>query len=156
MHVIWCKYVVCRVSTHRLRTTGLDTHLTNKEDKEQLGEYLFTKYSHCFECQTRAMNILVSSYLGKFSHWAWADILVGRCTDSFRLCFYTHVGKYLCFDIHQYLFRKKTECIVMPNASRICDTAISTSGRHKTETFVAGSTSMVLKVLSAIICQVCF
>lgn len=77
------------------------------------------------------MNTLGSSHLGMFSHWAWVDSRVGRHTGSFQWCFYTHVGKYLCFDIRQYLFRKKTECIVTPNVCRINSRAINTSDWHK-------------------------
>jgi alpha-galactosidase/6-phospho-beta-glucosidase family protein len=30
MYIIGCEYVICRASAHRLRATGLDTHVTNK------------------------------------------------------------------------------------------------------------------------------
>lgn len=77
------------------------------------------------------MNTLGSSHLGMFFHWAWVDSRVGRHTGNFQWYFYTHVDKYLCSDIRQYLFRKQTECIVMWNVCRINSRAINTSGWHK-------------------------
>lgn len=76
----------------------------------QIGKHFISHTLLCwFLTQVATINIPKRSHLDMFFHWAWVDNQVGRYTDSFQRYFYTHVGRCLCFHIHQYLCRKKAE-----------------------------------------------
>lgn len=101
----------------------------NEKEEEATGR-LFKKkrktlnFSHSTTLvlsQVAAVTIPTFSHLDRSFHWAWADSQEDRYTDSFQRYFYIHAGKCLCFHIHQYLCRKKAECITMQNKGRNCD-----------------------------------